>query len=89
MSKSDAEVHQQSVNRFIELANEIAGEGANRDVVSAAMMSASSVYATFVAAGNAGVLNPSGVDKVVTAYKQRLEQVQSARRAELEAEGKA
>lgn len=85
MSKSDAELHQEAVNRFITLANEIKEEGVSTQVISAAMMSGSSVYATYVAAGNEGVLNGSGVDKVVDAYRQRLEQVQSARRAELEA----
>lgn len=83
MSKSDAQLHQEAVNRFIALANEIKEEGVSTHVVSAAMMSGSAVYATYVAAGNEGVLNASGVDKVVEAYRQRLDQVQGARRAEI------
>ena len=87
MSKSDAELHHETLNRFIDLANEIKDEGVGTHVVSAALMSASAVYATFVAVGNQGGLNPSGVDKIVDAYRHQLEQVQAMRKAELETGG--
>ncbi len=51
------------------------------------MMSASAVYATYVAVGNQGGLTPSGVDKIVEAYRQQMEQVQAMRKAELDAAG--
>ena len=82
MSKSDAELHHEALNRFIALANEIKDDGVSTHVISAAMMSASAVYATYVAAGNEGGLNPSGVDKIVAAYRHQMEQVQGARQEE-------
>ena len=85
MSKPDAELHHEALNRFIDLANEIKDEGVSTHVISAAMMSASAVYATYVAAGNEGGLNPSGVDKIVDAYRHQMEQVQAARQAENDA----
>ncbi len=88
MSKSDDELHHESINRFIALANEIAGEEVSKPLVSDAMISASAVYATFVAAGeagNRGVLNEDGVQAMTELFRQRLEQVQAARRAEAEA----
>ena len=45
-------------------------------------MSASAVYSTYVAVGNTGGLNPSGVDKIVDAYRHQMEQVQASRKAE-------
>ncbi|TGD76150.1 DUF3144 domain-containing protein [Mangrovimicrobium sediminis] len=85
MSKSDTEYHHECLNRFIELANTMKNEGVSTPVVSAALMSASAVYATYVAVGNAGGLTPSGVEKVVEAYRHQMEQVQAARKAELDA----
>ena len=57
-------------------------EGAGSHVISASLMSASGAYATYVAAGNEGGLNPSGVDKVVEAYRQQMNRVQDAKKAE-------
>ena len=83
MSNSDQENHQACLNRFIELANQMKDEGVAINVVSAAMMSASAVYATFVASGgNTGGLTDSGVDKVTAAYRQHLQRVQEMRREE-------
>ena len=84
MSKSDAELHHETMNRFIELANSVKDEGVSTHVVSAAMMTASAVYATYVAAGNEGGLHDSGVDKIVDAYRHQMEQVQAIKRAEFE-----
>ena len=82
MSKSDIQLHHETLNRFIDLANQVKDEGISTYIISEAMMSASAVYATYVAAGNEGSLNPSGVDKIVAAYRHHMDQVQTARRAE-------
>jgi len=62
--------------RFIALANEMKNEGKSQQMVNAALMSASGIYATYTAAGNDGGLKPSGVDRVVAVYKANLENVQ-------------
>ncbi len=82
MAKSDAEYHHECMNRFIELGNKMKEEGVGTHVVSAALMSASAVYSTYVAVGNTGGLNPSGVDKIVDAYRHQMEQVQASRKAD-------
>ena len=82
MTKTEHENHQACLNRFIELANQMKDEGVSTEVVSAAMMSASAVYATFVVTGNTGGLTDSGVEKVVAAYKQHMERVQEIRKLE-------
>ena len=87
MSKSDAELHHETLNRFIDLANEAKDQGVGTHVISAALMSASAVYATYVAVGNQGGLTASGMDKIVDAYRHQMEQVQAMRKAELEAAG--
>ncbi|MEH6588623.1 MAG: DUF3144 domain-containing protein [Halioglobus sp.] len=80
MSDDKAEVLQGFTSQFIELANSMQNNGESGEVVSAALMSASAFFATYVAAGNAGGLNPSGVEKVTEAYKDTLERVQSYKR---------
>lgn len=82
MTKTDQEHHQDCMNRFIELANQIKDEGIPTNMVSAGMMSASAVYATFVVSGNTGGLTDSGVDKLTAAYKQHLKRVQEMRKEE-------
>lgn len=84
----DREKHNAAVARLIELANQMKNEGLPIELVSAALMSASGVYATYTAAGNDGALNPSGVDKVVEVYRRNLEHVQEAKKAEIEARKK-
>ena len=84
MAKSDAEVHRECLNRFIDLANEMKNEGSGTHVISAALMSASAVYANYVATGNQGGLTESGVDKIVAAYRHQMEQVQAAKKAEFD-----
>ena len=75
---TEKSMHEYSLlsERFIALANEMKNEGKSQQMVNAALMSASGIYATYTAAGNDGGLNPSGVDKVVTVYKANLENVQ-------------
>lgn len=87
MSESDSEQHLQCMERFIELANGMKNDGVPTRVVSAALMTASGVYATYSVAGNEGGLNASGVDKVAAAYKQNLENIQRAKREQSETAG--
>jgi len=81
---SDADKHQHCTNKFIELANQLKDEGIDTSMVSGALMTSSCVYATFVAAGNDGALEASGVDKVVNLYRRTLEHHQEVKRSYLE-----
>jgi hypothetical protein len=80
MAKSDAEVHLESVNRFIEMANAMKDEGVNINVVSGALMTASGLYASYVAGGNEGGLTESGVEKVSEVYRRELERIQKIKK---------
>lgn len=80
----DRDRHNHCTTKFIELANELKSEGNEPQLVSAALMAASGVYATYVAAGNAGGLEPSGVDKVVMMYRRNLEHIQQRKKEESE-----
>jgi hypothetical protein len=84
MAVSDAKQHSECVQRFIDLANSMKNENVPTRVVSAALMTASSVYTTYTMAGNNGGLNPSGIDKVTAVYRQSLENVQRAKREDLQ-----
>ncbi len=81
---SDREDHDECTNKIIGLANELKDEGHDPQMVSAALMAASGIYATFITAGNTGGLQPSGVDKVVMMYRRSLEHVQERKKAENE-----
>ena len=83
---NDVEKHKYCTNKFIELANQLKDEEIDPKMVSGALMTASGIYATYVAAGNDGALNPSGVDKVVDMYRRTLEHHQAVKRRELEPE---
>ena len=74
------EEHQECTGKFIELANKLKDEGHDITLVSAALMAASGVYATYTAAGNSGALEPSGVDKVVALFRRNLEHIQQTKR---------
>jgi len=82
---SDKDNHNHCTSKFIELANELKDQGHDPRLVSAALMAASGIYATFVTAGNSGGLQPSGVDKVVMMYRRNLEHIQERKKAESEA----
>ena len=82
---SDKENHAECTNRLIALANEMKNEGHEPKLVSAALMAASGIYATYISAGNQGGLQPSGVDKVVMMYRRNLEHIQERKKAEREA----
>ena len=83
---TDVEKHKYCTNKFIELANQLKDEKIDTKMVSGALMTASAVYATFIAAGNKGPLLPSGVDKVANLYRQTLEHHQKTKRAQIEAQ---
>ena len=79
----DNQKHQYCTNKFIELANLLKKEDIDPTMISGSLMTASGVYATFVAAGNNGALEPSGVDKVVSMYRRTLEHHQVVKREQL------
>ncbi len=82
---NDMEQHNHCTQRFIELANDLKNDGYDIQLVSAALMAASGVYATYTVAGNAGALEPTGVDKVVAMYRQNLEHIQKRKKEEIQA----
>jgi hypothetical protein len=77
------EQHRYCTNKFIDLANQLKDENIDPAMVSGAMMTASCIYATFIAAGNEGALEPSGVDKVVAVYRRTLEHHQEMKKEHL------
>lgn len=81
---TNKEQHAYCTNKFIALANELKAENIDPNMVSGALMTASGVYATYVAVGNNGALNPSGVEKVVDLYRRTLEYHQKIKRKELD-----
>jgi len=82
------EAHNRATSAFIELANKLAKEeGQDVKIVSAALMAASGIYATFITAGNKGFLAPSGVEKIAEMYKNNLGYVQERKQQELKAQG--
>ena len=84
MAKTDSEVHQECMERFVELGNTMKDEGININVVSAGLMTASAVYGTFAAAGNDGRLSDKGIGQMTASFKQQLEQVQDAKKVRSE-----
>jgi len=82
---SERESHNQCTHKFIDLANEMKDQGHDPQLVSAALMAASGIYATYITAGNTGGLQPSGVDKVVMMFRRNLEHIQERKKAENEA----
>jgi hypothetical protein len=71
-------------NKFIELANELKNEDIDVHLVNGSLMTASSVFATFTAAGNQGTLEPSGVEKVVGLYRRTLEHHQVSKKSQIQ-----
>lgn len=83
------EAHSKATSAFIDLANTLSKEdGQDMKLVSAALMAASGIYATFVAAGNEGFLAPGGIEKVATVYKNNLTYIQERKQEEIQAQGK-
>lgn len=83
------ELHQNAVNEFIALANRLKDQGGNIQVISAALMSASAVYATYTHAGNEGYLRETGMQKIVDVYSRTLENIQRIKQANIEAQQQA
>ena len=83
---TDRASHNHCTHKFIELASELKDQGYDPQIISAALMAASGIYATYITAGNTGGLQPSGVDKVVMMYRRNLEHIQERKKAEKEAE---
>ena len=81
---SESEQHMYCTNKFIELANQLKNENIDTTLINGAMMTASGIYATYVAAGNDGALEPAGVDKVVDVYRRTLEHHQTVKRAQIQ-----
>lgn len=87
MSSDPNQIHDQAVNQFIGLANQLKDNGGDIRIISAAINTAAGIYSTYVEAGNQGFLQPSGVDKVCAAYRKQLEFIQQRKQAELKAAG--
>lgn len=82
------DAHNQATEQFIVMANQMVNEkGYDPKLVSAALMAASGVYATFVAAGNDGFLAPNGVNTIAETFKNNLSYIQKRKKEELEAKG--
>ena len=77
---NDSEKHMYCTNKFIELANTLKEEDIDTNLVNGALMTASAIYATYVAAGNNGALEPSGVEKVIGIYRRTLEHHQKVKK---------
>jgi len=71
-------------NEFVALANKMKDEGSDIHIISAALMSSSAIYATYVTSGNEGYLHESGIDKVADIYKQNLVLIQKVKKDETE-----
>ncbi|MCU7892959.1 MAG: DUF3144 domain-containing protein [Candidatus Thiodiazotropha sp. (ex Ustalcina ferruginea)] len=76
------------VERIVQLANEMKDEGKSLSMINGALMSASATYGSYVAAGNDGYLQPSGVDKLVEVYRNHVNRVQEMKLHTIESEGK-
>lgn len=82
------DAHNQATAQFVELANSLVNDkGFDQNLVSAALMASSGIYATFVAAGNEGFLAPNGVKRIADMYANNLAYIQERKKAELEAKG--
>jgi len=86
--QAELQAHNAATQRFIDLANEMKNQGMDTRLVSAALMSASGIYATFTAAGNEGFLQDSGIDKVAAIYRRNLGYIQERKKDELKKQGK-
>jgi len=79
MSKTENELHNECMKRFIDLANKMTGEGISKYIVAGGLMTSSCVYSTFIAVGNDGSLSPADIDRIAGGYRDQLESVQSDR----------
>lgn len=80
MADTNQDTHRDCVNRIIQLANGMKDEGIDINLVNAALMTASGLYASFVVGGNEGGLTASGVDKVTEVYRRELSRIQDIKK---------
>ena len=85
---SVAEEKMECVNEFIALANAMKDKGVSLQMVSSSLMTASALYATYTVTGNDGALNETGIQKLTELFGSELENVQKAKIAQAEREGK-
>ena len=84
MAASESEQIADVNKKFIDLANSMKEEGLPTKVISAGLMTASTVYVTYVLAGNEGVFNQKGIDEAVYTYRQQLTRFQDSKLEQLE-----
>ncbi|MEA3277363.1 MAG: DUF3144 domain-containing protein [Pseudomonadota bacterium] len=77
--------YEELVSRFIGLANEMKNENKDVNLIANSLMEASCVYVTYVAAGNEGYLQDSGITKLLEAYRKILTKVQARKKRSQEA----
>ncbi len=89
MAMTPDQQYDDAMNQFIVLANQLKEKEYPMEVVSAALMSASGVYATYVASGgiNHGFLLEPGVEKVAEAYRNQLQGIQEVKKKAAEDAG--
>jgi len=89
MAMTPNQQYDDAVNQFIVLANQLKDKHYPMEAVSAALMSASAVYATYVASGgiNNGFLLQPGVDKVAETYRIQLQEIQNTKKKAAEDAG--
>ncbi len=85
--REDAKKYQRLVNRFVNLANNMAAEGNAVPEITSAFMTACGIYSTYAAAGNQGGLNDTGVEKMAKLFALRLREVQAMKRAGMVTDG--
>lgn len=85
--QAELQAHNAATQRFIDLANDMKNQGMDTRLVSAALMSASGIYATYTAAGNEGFLQDTGIEKVAAIYKRNLNYIQQRKQEELKKKG--
>lgn len=79
--------HNDVLNEFIALANQCKDRGIKPEQVSAAMMTATAFYTTYVYAGNDGYLQDTGIDKIVDAFADQVALVQEYKKSILNPDG--
>ncbi|MEE9344263.1 MAG: DUF3144 domain-containing protein [Methylococcales bacterium] len=89
MTMTPEQQYDDAVNQFIALANQLKDKQYPMEAVSAALMSASAVYATYVATGgiNNGFLLAPGVEKVAETYRNQLQAIQDTKKQAAEDAG--
>lgn len=82
LPEEQREIHAKFTSEFVELANKLKDDGGDIQVISAALMSASGIYATYTTSGNEGYLHESGIDKVTQVYKNNLTFIQNLKKSQ-------